>query len=109
MVAVLFFILHFFAVHIGVQVAQIEYAEIARSVIIALLSFLVMFLVAIPLAVLIIVPVVNIFLGSIILGTGTAIAAKIVLSCDWKPAWTVGITAAVVNLLAGWLLSGCSG
>lgn len=101
-------ILHVIAVYIGAHIAEFESVDIWRSLVIAIVSYIAMFIVALLLFPLILVPVVNIFLGSIVLGAGTAIAAKIVLSCDWKPAWTVGITAAVINLLAVWLLSGCS-
>jgi len=88
--------------------AQLEYIDIWRTLVVAFFSYIAMAVVAIVLSPLIFVPVVNIFLGAIILGLGMAFAAKIVLSCDWQPAWTVGISAVVMNLLVSWIFSGCA-
>lgn len=106
--AFLLFLIHIGAVYIGVHAAQIEYADIWRSIVVALVSYIVMFFVALLLIPLAFVPFVNLFLGAIILGVGTSLAAKMVLSCDWKPAWIVGITATVVNMIFSWMLSGCA-
>ena len=102
------FVFHVLAIYFGTQIAQIEYADIWRCVTIGLISYIAMFLVGLLLLPLILVPVLNMFFGAIVLGLGTAFATKIVLSTDWQPAWTVGITVAVINLLVGWALSGCS-
>jgi len=102
------FIFHVLAIYFGAQMAQLEYVDVWRCVVVALISYIAMVVIALPMALLIVVPIVNLFLGPLILGVGTAIAAKIVLSCDWKPAWTVGITVAVLNLLIGWVFSGCA-
>ena len=101
-------LIHVGAVYMGAQIAQLEYADFWRCVVVALVSYVVMFFVGIALFPLILVPLINVFFGAIVLGLGTSIAAKIALGCDWKPAWTVGITAAAANLLFGWILSGCA-
>ena len=102
------FLLHVLAIYVGSQVAQLEYNDIWRSAIVAILSYIVMVLVAIPLALLVLIPFVNLLVGPLILGIGTSLAAKMVLACDWKPAWTIGITVTVINLLFGFLFRGCA-
>jgi hypothetical protein len=104
---VLAIFLHVGAVYIGAHLAQLEYIDIWRCILVAICSYVAMIPCAIALALLIFVPVLNVFLGAIILGLGTAIATKVVLSCDWQPAWTVGGTALAFNLLAGWIAKGC--
>ena len=101
--------LHVMAIYAGCSIAQLEYVDIWRSVFIAFISYVVMLLIAIPLAlVLVLVPVLHALIGAVILLLGTAVAAKIVLSVDWKEAWIIAGTAAVVNFLAGWVFSGCA-
>lgn len=102
------FIFHVIAIYFGAQVAQLEYVDVWRCIMVALISYIAMVLVGLVLLPLILVPIVNLFLGPIILGVGTALAAKMVLSCDWQPAWTIGGAVAVLNLLVGWLFSGCA-
>ena len=102
------FIFHTIAIYIGAQTAQLEYVDVWRCAVVSIVSFVAMIVVGLLLAPLILVPVVNLFLGPIILGIGTAFASKMVLSCDWQPAWTIGITVAVLNLLVGWFFSGCA-
>jgi hypothetical protein len=108
MVLVILIILHVLAIYVGAQVAQLEYADVWRCAIVAFLSYLVMVVVGLLLSPLLLVPILNIFFGAIVLGVGTAFAAKMVLSCDWQPAWTIGVTVAIINLLASWVFSGCS-
>jgi hypothetical protein len=105
---IILMILHVLAIYIGAQIAQLEYADVWRSVIVALLSYVVMIVVGLLLLPLALVPVINMFFGAIVLGVGTALAAKMVLSCDWQPAWTIGATVAVINFLASWVFSGCA-
>lgn len=105
---IVLFILHVLAIYIGAQIAQLEYADVWRSLIVALLSYVVMVVVGLLLLPLALVPIINVFFGAIVLGVGTALAAKMVLSCDWQPAWTIGATVAIINLLASWVFSGCS-
>jgi hypothetical protein len=101
-------IFHVFAVYVGTQVAQLEYVDIWRAIVVALLSYVVMFLVGLVLLPLIAVPLLGELFGVIILTLGTAFASKMVLSCDWKPAWIIGGTAGVLDALATFVLSGCS-
>ena len=102
------FIIHVVAIYTGAHIAQLEYIDIWRSVTVALLSYVVMIVVGVLLAPLLLVPIINIFFGALVLGLGTAFAAQMVLSCDWQPAWIIGATVAVVNMLLSWVLSGCS-
>src|SRR5688500_4228172 len=95
----LMFVFHGFAVYVGTQVAQLEYPDFWRACIVALLSYVVMFVLTLVLLPLAFVPLVNQLLGVAILGLGTAFAAKMVLACDWQPAWIIGATATVLNAL----------
>jgi hypothetical protein len=78
--------------------------DIWRCIAVALVSWVAMIFVGLLLLPLALIPLVNVFVGSAVLLAGTAIAAKIVLSCDWKPAWIIGATVAVLNALLSWLL-----
>lgn len=104
---IVIFIVHTVAIYFGAQVAQLEYADIWRCAIVAFLSFFAMLILALVLSPLLLIPIVNLFFGAIVLGLGTAFAAKMVLACDWQPAWTIGIVVAVINLLISWMFSGC--
>lgn len=108
MLGLLLMILHVFAVYIGTQVAQLEYVDIWRSLVVALLSYLLMFILGLLLLPLIAVPVVSKLFGVIVLAVGTALATKMVLACDWKPAWITGSTAGVIYALAAFTFSGCT-
>jgi hypothetical protein len=101
--------LHVVAIYAGCSIAQLEYVDIGRSAVIAAISYVVMLLVAIPLGmVLALVPILRVFIGAAILLLGTTVAAKMVLSVEWKEAWIIGGTAAVANALASWFFSGCA-
>jgi hypothetical protein len=108
MVFVLLVLIHFGAVYIGAHLAQLEYVDTWRIIVVTLASYVVMIVVALLLFPLALVPVINLFVGPAVLCLGTAFAAKMILSCDWQPAWIIGGSAAVINLLAGWMLSGCA-
>ncbi len=99
--------MHLGAIYIGAHIAGFEHIDIWRSAVIAFLSYIVMAVVGLLLSPLMLVPFLNMFVGAIVLGLGTAVAAKIVLSSDWKPAWTIGITVVVVNFFMSWVFSGC--
>jgi hypothetical protein len=102
------FILHSIAIYIGSSIAQLEHVDIWRSALIALLSYVVMLIIAIPVFLLLsVVPVVRVLAGGVIILLATWVAAKVVLSLDWKQAFPIALTAAVVSLLAGWVFSGC--
>lgn len=96
---------HVAAIYIGAHIAQLENTDIWRAVGIAFLSYLVMVFVGLVLFPLALVPILGLFVDAIILGLGTAIAAKILLSCDWSPAWTIATTAVVAKVLIGLLFS----
>jgi hypothetical protein len=101
-------ILHVVAIYVGTQVAQLEYPDVWRCIVVALVSYVVMFVLGLLLLPLALIPFAGALVSAVVLGVGTACAAKMVLSCDWQPAWTIGATAAVINFLAGFLLSGCT-
>lgn len=102
------FVLHTVAIYVGASMAGLETIDIWRAAVAALVSYVVMILVGLLLAPLVLVPLVNQLLGTAILFLGTAFAAKMVFSCDWKPAWTIGGVAAAAAFLAGFVLRGCS-
>ena len=108
MIFLILIVLHVCAIYIGAHVAQLEYVDIWRCAVVALLSYVVMIVVGLLLIPLAFIPFVNLFLGAIVLCAGTAFAAKMVLSCDWQPAWIIGIAAALANMLAVWVFSGCA-
>ncbi|MEZ5337432.1 MAG: hypothetical protein R3F46_04135 [bacterium] len=95
----LFFIGHVVMIYIGASFAELEYVDIWRCLVVAIVSFFVMLVLGILLSPLLLVPVLSAVFGSAVLFLGTACAAKMVLSCDWKPAWIIGATAAVANLI----------
>jgi hypothetical protein len=99
--------LHTASIFIGASMAELEYVDIWRALIAALVSYVVMFVIGLLLLPLAFVPLVNQALGALVLFLGSACAAKMVFSCDWKPAWTIGAVAALVNFLAGFVLRGC--
>jgi hypothetical protein len=109
-------LLHIGAIYAGCSIAQLEYVDIWRSVLIAFISYVVMIvisLVLIPLLVIAAMPTMfshflTAIIGAGILLLGTAAAAKMVLSLDWKESWIIAATAGVVNFLAGWMFSGCA-
>lgn len=106
--ALVLVVFHVFAVYVGTHFAQNEHTDVWRSVTVALLSYIVMFVVGLLLLPLIAIPLVSQVFGLIVLTAGTAFAAKMVLSCDWKPAWVVGGTAGFLHALAAFVLSGCT-
>lgn len=97
----LFFIGHVIMIYLGASIAQLEYVDIWRCVVVALISYIVMLVLGLLLSPMLLVPFVATLFGSIVLFAGTAFAAKMVLSCDWNPAWIIGATAAVANFIAG--------
>ena len=95
----LFLIGHVFVIYIGAQFAELEDVDIWRCVTVAFISYLVMFVLMLLLSPLLLVPFVSSLFGAIVLFAGTAFAAKMVLSCDWQPAWIIGGTAAAANFI----------
>lgn len=74
------FILHSVAIYIGSSIAGLEYVDIWRSALIALISYVVMVIIAIPIALLLsALPVVRILTGGVIILLATWVSAKIVL------------------------------
>ena len=108
MAAIIMVLFHALAVYVGTQFAQLEYVDIWRAATVALLSYIVMFLVGLLLLPLIAVPLLSQLFGLLVLVVGTAFAAKMVLSCDWQPAWIVGGTAGAFHALVAFVLSGCT-
>ncbi|MCB1187066.1 hypothetical protein KDL29_07870 [bacterium] len=95
----LFFIGHVVMIYIGASIAELEYVDIWRCLVVAIVSFVVMLILGILLSPMLFVPFLSAAFGAAVLFLGTAFAAKMVLSCDWKPAWIIGGTAAVANLI----------
>lgn len=103
MLGLLGIILHLFAIYIGAQIAPLEYVDIWRCVTVGLVSYVAMLLTGLVLVPLLFVPVISLLVGTAVLLAGTAIAAKVVLSCDWQPAWTIAITVSIAHALFGLL------
>ena len=106
--AIVAFLLHGALIYLGAHFAQLEYVDFWRATVVALISYVVMILVGLLLLPLVLVPGLNVLFGGIVLLVGTACAAKIVLSCDWKAAWTIGVVTAVANTLINYMFSGCA-
>lgn len=100
--------LHACAIYMGASMAGLETVDFWRAATAAIVSYILMVLVGLLLIPLALVPIINQFVGAAVLLIGTACAAKIVFSCDWKPAWTIGGVAAGLNFLAAFVLRGCS-
>ncbi len=109
-------LLHVGAIYAGCSIAQLEYVDIWRSVLIAFISYIVMILLTLLLMPLLIGAALtgwlsyflSALLGAGILLLGTAMAAKMVLSLDWKESWIIAATAGVVYFFASWMFSGCA-
>jgi hypothetical protein len=99
--------LHTVAFYMGASMAELEYVDIWRALVAALISYIVMFVISLLLLPLAFVPLVNQLIGAAVLFLGSAVAAKMVFSCDWKPAWIIGAVAAGVNFLAAFVFRGC--
>ena len=108
MAAIFMVIFHVLAVYVGAQIAQLEYVDVWRSAVVALISYIVMFIVGLLLIPLIGVPLLGQLFGLVVLVLGTAFASKMVLSCDWQPAWIIGGTAGVLHALIAFVFSGCT-
>lgn len=104
----LLIIFHVGAVYVGALAAQLEYIDIWRAIVVAVISYIVMFLLSLVLLPLIAVPLLGQLMGVVVLTLGSAFAGKMVLACDWKPAWVLGITAGVLDAIASFALSGCT-
>jgi hypothetical protein len=100
--------LHVVAIYAGSSIAQLEYVDIWRSIVIAFISYIVMFIIGLAIFPLLAVPVLSALAGAGVLLLGTALASKVVLSLAWKEAWIIAATAGVVNFLASWMFSGCA-
>jgi hypothetical protein len=109
-------LLHVGAIYAGCSIAQLEYVDIWRSVLIAFISYVVMIILSLLLLPLLVgaamTGALSHFLGALIgagiLLLGTALAAKVVLSLDWKDSWIIAATAGIVNFLVSWMFSGCA-
>ena len=67
----------------------------------ALLSYIAILLVSLALWPFSLVPLVGMFASSLALGIGTAIAAKLVLDCNWQPAAIIGAAVMVMGAISG--------
>lgn len=105
MLGLLAFVLHIFAIYIGAKFAELEYVDIWRCLTVALVGIVAQLLVGLLLSPILIVPVLRLAFGTLVLLIGTGIAAKAVLSCDWRPAWTIAIVASIINALFNWLFT----
>ena len=90
---------HVFVIYLGAHFAELEYVDIWRCLVVALISYIVMFVLMLLLSPLLLIPFVSSLFGAIVLLLGTAFASKMVLSCDWQPAWIIGGTAAAANFI----------
>lgn len=101
------FILHALVVLFGAKVARIAGAGFWNSLGVALLSYIIMAVVGWLLTPLTWVPLVKLLVPAFVLFFGTALAIKLIFDTEWSKAWTVGIVVFLVNLVFGWLFTGC--
>lgn len=95
------FVLHATAVFVGAKLAKLEKVDFWRAATVALLSYITIFLASLLLLPLRIVPLVGLFASILALGIGTAVAARYVLDCKWRPAAIIGIAVMVAGALTG--------
>ena len=98
------FTLHALAVLFGAKFAKIDKVDFWRACIVALLSYVTIVILSWLLFPLQFVPLVNLCVGSLALGGGTAIAAKFILDTEWQPAIVLGVIVMVIGAVVGALL-----
>src|SRR5690606_13595457 len=109
------FLINLGAIYFGALAAQLEYVDIWRCALVSFLSYFVMWLLAwliFPLlaagsaaggAELIHSKLFVVVYRTVVVGVAAALTSKVVLSCDWKPAWTIGGVAGAANAIAALL------
>lgn len=102
---ILGFILHALAIFVGAKIARLERVDFWRAAIVALLSYVAIFLASLLLWPFSWVPLVGIFASSLALGIGTTVTARLVLDCQWRPAAIIGLSVMVAGALTGWIFT----
>lgn len=95
------FILHALAIFVGAKLAKLERVDFWRAATVALLSYIAILLASIALWPFSWVPLIGVFAGSLALGIGTTVTAKMVLDINWKPAAIIGVVAIAMGTLGG--------
>ncbi|HES58284.1 MAG TPA: hypothetical protein ENO21_02525 [Firmicutes bacterium] len=99
------FILHALAVFAGAKIARLERVDFWRAAIVALLSYIAIFLASLLLWPLHWVPLVGVLASSLALGVGTAVTARLVLDCQWRPAAIIGVAVMITGALTGMIFT----
>ena len=89
---------------VATYVAKLESAGLLQSLLVALFSYVAMFLLSLVTVLFLLIPIVNVIVLALILFAGTAIAAKLVFGCDWEPAWTIGLFVAIAHAVLSFIL-----
>lgn len=83
----------------GAKAAGIKRAGLSKALMAALLSYAAMLVLSPLFFPLRWIPFLGGLVGALVLALGTAVAAKVVLNCEWKQAQKIGLIAALVNLI----------
>jgi hypothetical protein len=103
--AIIGFALHALAVFAGARIAKLPKVDFWRAAIVALLSYIAIFIAGILLWPLSWIPLVGVLASSLALGVGTAVTARLVLDCQWLPAAIIGVAVMVTGALTGWIFT----
>ncbi len=91
--------IHSLTVYGGAKAVGLRRTGVIKAMVAAFLSYLAVLILAPILIPLKLIPLVGSLFGAIVLAVGTAVAAKVVLNCEWKQAQVIGLISAAVNLL----------
>jgi len=94
------FAVHSAAVLAGARIGKVPRIDFWKAAVVALLSYLAMLLIGIPLLLVTWIPGINVLAALFVLGAGTAVTARMIWDIEWKTAWVIGVVVIVASLLA---------
>jgi hypothetical protein len=97
-------VVHVLLIMLGAAVAKIEKAGFWRSLGVALLSFLLIWVISFLVWPLKLVPIVGGLVVALVAFIGTSLAARLVFDCRWEAAWTLAFVVAVAQFVLKLLL-----
>ena len=98
---VLGFIIHTALIYLGARMAKLENVGFVKPLVVAIGSYLVMAVLVFGLALLMLVPGLNLVLGAVILFAATSVAAKFVFDCPWETSWMIALVVSIAHGLLG--------
>jgi uncharacterized membrane protein YhaH (DUF805 family) len=88
----------------GARVGKVPRVDFWKAAVVALVSYLIMLLIAMPLLLVSWIPGLKALTALFVLGAGTAITSRMIWDIEWRTAWVIAAVVIAFSLVARLLM-----